>query len=906
MDDGLTDLPATGTARLRDAVGAPDRFGARAERLARMQALGLPVPEATLLDFDTVRAIADGAPVPMPDSALGPILAVRGAVPDRRWGGPQAILNIGLCDAVLPDLSARIGRRGALGAYARAIRAYAVRVSGLDPEDFDNIHYDRMKISESLTVTDLEAIVDDSKRFYADEVEQPFPQTLAAQLDGAVRAMVDEWNGLTARILREANGAPADAGLGLILQRMVFGLGEAHAGAGFFQAVDGNTGLPAATGRYLPDAQGNDAARGARTPHMITESEREAAGQTLASLEALEPAAFAALGRHAAGLTRELGDVFEVPFTIEAGELYLLDATPVRRGPSAAVQIAVDLVGQGAITRRMALLRVEPRNLIETLHPRIDPSARRDIFGTGLPASPGAATGRICFSPEAAMAVHAQGEDAVLVRVETSPEDIRGMHAAVGVLTVRGGMTSHAAVIARGLGLPCVVGASDLQLDLRKGRLSASDGRVFEAGDSITIDGTAGEALVGTPAMLPAVPSEAFDTLMTWADEVRTLGVRANADTPADAALARRFKVDGIGLCRTEHMFFEGDRIDVMREMILASDVTERKAALDRLLPMQRADFEALFGIMQGLPVTIRLLDPPLHEFLPHGQEELAALARAMGLPVEDVVARAEDLREFNPMLGKRGVRLGITMPEIYDMQARAIFEAAHNVAETADTQVIPEIMIPLVSANRELELVKARVDSVAAAVAAERGQRIEYRIGVMVETPRGALRAADLARSSAFLSFGTNDLTQMTYGLSRDDAGRFMRDYVAKGVFPEDPFHSLDVEGVGELLLLATNRGRSVRQDLTLGLCGEHGGDPESIRFCKVAGFDYVSCSPFRVPIARLAAAQATILTDGGADGLTPGVAGIPMPPGYDTAAASAAGAGILTGAESGDSETS
>ncbi|MSU90100.1 pyruvate, phosphate dikinase [Rhodobacteraceae bacterium 2CG4] len=867
----MTEPPVTGIAPLRDAAGAAEQFGARAERLARMAALGLPVPGATVLDFDTVRAIAEGARVPAPDPSLGPVLALRGSAGDRRWGGPQAILNVGLCDAVLPALVERIGRRGALAAYARAIRAYAVRVSGLDPEDFDNIHYDRMKLCDTLSEADLLAIVEESKRFYADEVEMPFPQTLEQQLDGAVRAMVDEWHGLTARILRESSGAPADAGLGLILQRMVFGLGQGRSGAGFFQAVDSTTGRAAATGRFLPDAQGNDAARGARTPHMITEAERAAAGQTLPSLQALDPDAFAALARHAAALTSSLGDVFELPFTVEAGTLHILDATPVRRSPSAAVQIAVDLVGQGAITREIALLRVEPRNLIETLHPRIDPNARRDIFGTGLPASPGAATGKICFSPEAAMALHAQGEDAILVRVETSPEDIRGMHAAVGVLTVRGGMTSHAAVIARGLGLPCVVGAGELHLDLRRGRLTAPDGRAFGAGDSITIDGTAGEALAGAPAMLPAVPSAAFDTLMGWADEVRALGVRANADTPADAALARRFKVDGIGLCRTEHMFFEGDRIDVMREMILASNGAERQVALDRLLPMQRGDFEALFGIMEGLPVTIRLLDPPLHEFLPHGQEELAALARAMNLPVEDVIARAEDLREFNPMLGKRGVRLGITMPEIYDMQARAIFEAAHNAGEAAGVPVIPEIMIPLVSANRELELVKARVDSIAAAVAAERGRRLDYRIGVMVETPRGALRAADLARSSAFLSFGTNDLTQMTYGLSRDDAGRFMRDYVAKGVFPEDPFHSLDVEGVGELLLLATNRGRSVRSDLTLGLCGEHGGDPESIRFCKIAGFDYVSCSPFRVPIARLAAAQVTILTEGGGHGAEP-----------------------------------
>jgi pyruvate,orthophosphate dikinase len=465
------------------------------------------------------------------------------------------------------------------------------------------------------------------------------------------------------------------------------------------------------------------------------------------------------------------------------------------------------------------------------------------------------------FTSEAALQAAAQGEETILVRLETGPEDVRGMHAAAGVLTIRGGMTSHAAVIARGLGLPAVVGASDLRLDLENRRLVTPDSRVLHEGALITIDGTRGQVLAGAPKMVAPDLGGALAELLDWADDARDLGVRANADTPADARLARDFKCDGLGLCRTEHMFFDPARLTVMREMILADTGVERRAALDRLLPMQRADFEEIFSIMRGMPVTIRLLDPPLHEFLPHGEEEMTHLAEAMGLPVSQVIARSVELAEVNPMLGKRGVRLGLTMPEIYETQARAIFEAAIAVNRDSREAVVPEVMIPLVSAYREVELVKARIDAVARAVQEEQGMTLTYSLGVMVETPRAALRAGDLAGVSDFLSFGTNDLTQMTYGLSRDDAGRFMRDYVNQGVFPEDPFHTLDVEGVGELMLIAARRGRASNPHLKLGLCGEHGGDPSSVRFCRLAGFDYVSCSPYRVPIARLAAAQATIL---------------------------------------------
>jgi pyruvate,orthophosphate dikinase len=526
------------------------------------------------------------------------------------------------------------------------------------------------------------------------------------------------------------------------------------------------------------------------------------------------------------------------------------------RSNRAALRIAVDLAESGVISREEAVLRIEPRALSELLHRQVDPNAPRDRIARGVAASPGAATGKIVFSAADAQASASRGEPCILVRRETQPEDIRGMHAAVAVMTERGGMTSHAAVIGRGLGLPCVVGIEALRFHMRKKLLVTRDGRQFKEGDVITVDGTTGDVLAGEPAMLEAAEDDGLQTLMEWADEFRDIEIRANADTPADAQVARNFKAQGIGLARTEHMFFESDRLTAMREMIFAHAVEDRRAALERILPMQRADFIDLFRIMAGLPVCIRLFDPPLHEFLPSDRAGLLNLAEALDLPVSDVTRRAEELEEYNPMLGLRGVRLGVTVPEIYEMQARAIFEATIATQKSGAT-VVPEIMIPLVSAKREVELVKTRVDAVAAAVRTETGQDFTYRLGVMVETPRACLRAGDIASHASFFSFGTNDLTQMTYGLSRDDAGRFMSNYVSEGVFPEDPFHRLDTEGVGELLDLAATRARDARPNITLSICGEHGGDPESIAFCRKAGFNYVSCSPFRVPGARLAAAQ-------------------------------------------------
>lgn len=851
-----------------DSKIAASTFGARGARLAEMAKLGLPVPDAVLLSKTTVQAIAQNGDIPaLPDDLVqGGLLSVRSSPANLDWGGPTAVLNIGVNDAFVEN-SGAVGFRGGISLYRRFIQRYAISVKHLDPEDFENLYYDQLKKTgvervDGLSDQELVTMLADCKALYEAEVGELFPQDPVEQLNGVLRSVAKAWNAPTAKILRFAKGAPDDAGLALVVQRMALGIGP-DSGAGVVQMVDRNTGRAGLRGRYLPQAQGPDALMGGRASSMITTEAQADAGLDAPSLEQLLPDVIGRLEDIGKIAAMVLGDAFRFEFTVQNGEVFLLDAAPANRTARASLRIAVDLAEQGAITRDEALLRIEPRNLVEHLHSQIDLNATVDVFGTGLPASPGAATGRIVFSPEAAIVSESQEEPCILVRVETSPEDIRGIHSAKGVLTVRGGMTSHAAVIARGLGLPCVVGSGDLKLDLAKRTITTLDGRVFREGDMITVDGTNGQAIAGAPKMILPELGAAFLTVMEWADKARTIGVRANADTPADARVARDFKADGIGLCRTEHMFFEEDRITVMREMILANTEVERREALDRLLPMQRSDFIELFEIMRGLPVTIRLLDPPLHEFLPHSHDEMLDLAQAMDMPVSKVIARADDLKEFNPMLGKRGVRLGVTMPEIYEMQARAIFEAAVAVSQSSGEEIVPEVMIPLVSANREVELVKQSVDNVADAVRTETGFALKFKLGVMVETPRAALRAGDLAENSAFLSFGTNDLTQMTYGLSRDDAGRFMRDYINLDVFHEDPFHTLDLEGVGELLLMAANRGRERNGDLVLGLCGEHGGDPASVRFCKVAGFDYVSCSPFRVPIARLAAAQASILTD-------------------------------------------
>ena len=820
--------------------------GGRAKCLQRLVRLDLPVPTTVALSFDAVSQIASGQ---MPDIEAmlepfggDPLLCVRPSSEDPDWGGPGAILNIGMNDAVYVDLCDQIGKEAATRLYVRFVQSYAIHVARLDPDMFDDIAPDEG--AQSLT---------DALRAYEDETDEPFPQDTTQQLSEVLRSMARAWNGTTARLLRLAKGAPADAGLGLVVQRMALGVGNGESGSGVLQLVDEKTGLPQIRGRYQPQSQGREALKAGSKALFLERDERGP------SLQDEAPEAFAELIAHAELMRRKLREEMQVEFTIENGVVRLLDGVRVLRSARAAVRIVVALVADGIIPKEEALMRVEPRALNEMLHRQVDPDAERDKIGSGIAASPGAATGKIVFSAAEAQASQARGEDCVLVRRETSPEDIRGMHAANAVLTERGGMTSHAAVIGRGLGLPCVVGAADLRFQIRKKQLTAADGRVFAEGDVITIDGSNGEVLAGKPDTLEAAQDDAFRELMAWADEVRDIGVRANADTPADAQTARNFMAQGIGLCRTEHMFFEADRLTVMREMIFADTPEDRAAALEQLLPMQRADFIELFNIMQGKPVCIRLFDPPLHEFLPSDRSGLHLLAEALDKPLSEITRRVEILEEYNPMLGLRGVRLGITVPEIYEMQARAIFEATIEASANGDP-VVPEIMIPLVSAKREVELVKTSIDAVAAAVRTERGVDFDFRFGVMVETPRAALRAEEIAQHTHFLSFGTNDLTQMTYGLSRDDAGRFMSSYVSQEVFPEDPFHTLDIEGVGELLEIGAKRGRKGQPNVLLSICGEHGGNPESIAFCRNAGFNYVSCSPFRVPVARLAAAQLAV----------------------------------------------
>ncbi|MCG3266660.1 putative PEP-binding protein [Yoonia sp. I 8.24] len=829
------------------AAMSADVHGGRAKCLQRLIRLDMPVPMTVALSFDSVREIAVGQ---MPEMVAllapfgdAPLLSVRPSSLDPDWGGPGAMLHVGMNDARHAELVEQLGEAEATKIYLRFVQAYAVHVARLDPDAF--------YLPDVADAASLRAMLDT----YEVETDEVFPQDVGVQLAEVLRSMARAWDGTTARLLRQAKGAPIDAGLGLVVQAMVLGVGPDESGSGEIEFVDAQSGLPRVRGRYLPQSNGRPGLREAEGAIYLCKDGRGP------SLEECCPAVFAQLLAHGALARQRLREEMQIKFTLRRGELFILDAIRVQRSSRATVRIAVALAQDGIIPREEAVMRVEPAALSELLHRQVDPNAKRDLIVRGIAASPGAASGRIVLTAAEAQASAARGEACVLVRRETTPEDIRGMHAAQAVLTMRGGVTSHAAVIGRGLGLPCVVGAFDLTIDRKKSVISGPDGRKFAKGDVITVDGTTGEVLAGAPAMLEAALDGAFQTLLEWADDYRDIGVRANADTPADAQAAQNFAAEGIGLCRTEHMFFDGDRLGVMREMIFAESSDDRRAVLDRLLPMQRDDFEALFTIMAGKSVCVRLFDPPLHEFLPSDKAGLRDLAEQLALPLSDVTERVNALSEYNPMLGMRGVRLGIAIPEIYDMQAQAIFEAMVAVGE-AGVDISAEIMIPLVSAMREVELVKTRVDSVANAVLSKSKSALNYRLGVMVETPRAALRAEDIAEYASFLSFGTNDLTQMTYGLSRDDAGRFMSAYVQQGVYAEDPFHTLDVEGVGELVALGAERGRKGRKDVTLSICGEHAGSRTAIAFCREHAFDYVSCSPFRVPVARLTAAQLA-LTD-------------------------------------------
>ncbi len=827
-------LEITPTAAIRN-----DQHGNRAKCLQRLVRLDLPVPLSVALSFDAVRGLALGR---QPNLGLlskifdaDDLLSVRSSSEAADWGGPGAVLNIGMNTRIADKIAESHGRDVADALYLSFIRRYAVDVLRLDDDLFDG------PMTPSIALA-----------HYEDEMEESFPQDVETQMAEVLRSMARAWEGTSARLLRQAQGAPADAGLGLVIQRMSLTVGKGESGSGVMQFVSTQTGAPQATGRYLPHSQGR-AALSEADAQFIESDDRGPA------LEDRCPEAVMALKSFGDIIRTRLREEMQIEFTLRDCELTVLDAVRVPRSARAEVRIAVDLAESGIIPKEEALMRIDPGTLNQLMHRQIRSDAPRDMLCQGIAAAPGAATGQIVFSATAAQTCAAQDIPCILIRRETSPEDIRGMHAADAIVTERGGMTSHAAVIARGLGVPCVTGAIDLQMSMRKKTLTVPGRKVFHEGDIITVDGSTGQIMAGPVEMIEPAMGGAFATLLKWADEARDMGIRANADTAEDARVAMQFGVDGIGLCRTEHMFFDPIRLTVMREMIFAEEAEDRAAVLDRLLPMQRADFIELFELMQGQPVCIRLFDPPLHEFLPTGRDAIRSLAAALDLPASEVATRIESLQEFNPMLGMRGVRLGITIPEIYEMQARAIFEAT-VAASKGREPVVPEIMIPLVSAKREVELIKDRVDAIAASVRNESGTDFTYRLGVMVETPRAALRAAEIAEHSAFLSFGTNDLTQMTYGLSRDDAGRFMSAYVNQGVYDEDPFQRMDQDGVGELLLLGVERGRSVRPDITLSMCGEHGGNPESIAFCRSAGMTYVSCSPFRVPVAKLAAAQLAI----------------------------------------------
>jgi pyruvate,orthophosphate dikinase len=741
---------------------------------------------------------------------------------------------------------------------------YSDVVLGFEHHHFEEIldtHKDRKgyTLDTELSADDWVELVGKYKEAVRRETGNDFPQNPHDQLWGAVGAVFSSWMNARAVTYRRLHDIPESWGTAVNIQAMVFGnMGETSA-TGVAFTRNPSTGEKQLYGEFLINAQGEDVVAGIRTPQEITEAARKESGSDKPSMEGAMPDAFKELTRIYTLLEKHYRDMQDLEFTVEQGKLWMLQTRNGKRTAKAALRIAVDMASEGLIGKKEAVTRVDPASLDQLLHPTIDPAAKRDVIATGLPASPGAAAGEIVFSADEATKLQAEGRKVVLVRIETSPEDIHGMHAAQGILTTRGGMTSHAAVVARGMGKPCVSGAGTLRVDYGRGTMMAA-GRTFKAGDIVTIDGSTGQVLAGPMPMIEPELSGEFGTLMGWADSVRRLKVRTNADTPADARVAIKFGAEGIGLCRTEHMFFEEGRIRTVREMILAEDEQTRRVALAKLLPMQRADFVELFEIMQGLPVTIRLLDPPLHEFLPHTQAEIEEVARAMNADPRKLADRARELAEFNPMLGFRGCRLAVAYPEIAEMQARAIFQAAIEAGKRTGKHVVPEVMVPLIATKAELDLIKARIDATAVAVMREANTKFTYQVGTMIELPRAALMAGEIARSAEFFSFGTNDLTQTTFGISRDDAGSFLGAYVAKGILAIDPFVSLDQDGVGELVKIGVARGRKTRSDLKVGICGEHGGDPASIAFCNDVGLDYVSCSPFRVPIARLAAAQAAL----------------------------------------------
>jgi len=878
---------AFGGGKAAGRAGMKNLLGGKGAGLAEMASLGLPVPPGFTITTGVCTYFYEhGKTYPKELKAqvelgLGEIgritgkkfgdgknpllVSVRSGARASMPGMMDTVLNLGLNDVTVKALADKSGdRRFALDSYRRFITMYSDVVLGIEHHHFEEI-LDEIKdrngyaLDTDLTPEDLQQLVARYEERVEEATGKPFPQDPHAQLWGAIGAVFGSWMNQRAITYRRLHAIPESWGTAVNVQAMVFGnMGDTSA-TGVAFTRNPSTGEKKLYGEYLINAQGEDVVAGIRTPQEITEAARKEAGSDKPSMEAALPDAFAELKRIHAKLERHYRDMQDLEFTVEQGKLWMLQTRSGKRTAQAALRIAVELAQEKLITKEEAVARVDPAALDQLLHPTIDPKAERKIIATGLPASPGAASGEIVFSSEEAELLKSQGRKVILVRIETSPEDIHGMHAAEGILTTRGGMTSHAAVVARGMGKPCVSGAGSLRVDYGAQTVTAG-GVTLKKGDTLTIDGATGQVLAGkVPMVEPALAGE-FATVMKWADGVRTLKVRANADTPADARTAIKFGAEGIGLCRTEHMFFDEDRIRAVREMILAGDEAARRTALAKLLPMQRADFVDLFKIMGGLPVTIRLLDPPLHEFLPHTEEEIADVAQAMGADPKKLADRARELHEFNPMLGFRGCRLAIAFPEIAEMQARAIFEAAVEAARDTGKPVVPEIMVPLIATKMELDIVKERIDAMAEKVAAESKTKLKYQVGTMIELPRAALKAGEIAETAEFFSFGTNDLTQTAFGISRDDAASFLGIYTSKGILPIDPFVSIDRDGVGELIRIATERGRKVRPNLKLGICGEHGGDPASVAFCHEVELDYVSCSPFRVPIARLAAAQAAL----------------------------------------------
>jgi pyruvate, orthophosphate dikinase len=865
-------------------------LGGKGANLAEMASIGLPVPPGFTITTEVCTTYYDNgqkypddlaaqvrAALARIEEAVGnrfgdhhrPLLvSVRSGARVSMPGMMDTVLNLGLNDQTVEGLVLASGdARFAWDSYRRFIQMYGSVVLDVDHHRFEEI-IEHVKLDTGknedteLTAAEWHRVVDGYKEMVAEVTGKPFPQDPETQLWGAIGAVFGSWMNQRAVTYRRLHDIPAEWGTAVNVQAMVFGNMGEDCATGVCFTRDPSTGENIFYGEYLINAQGEDVVAGIRTPQPMA---KERSKPTERSMEDAMPAAYAELVQVRATLERHYRDMQDIEFTVQSNKLYMLQTRNGKRTAAASLKIAVDMAREGLIDHSEAVRRVNPAALDQLLHPTLDPKAPRKLLAKGLPASPGAACGIVVFSADEAEARAQKGESVILVRIETSPEDIHGMHAARGVLTTRGGMTSHAAVVARGMGRPCVAGCGGVTVDYNNQYLSAGGVRI-EAGQIITLDGATGEVFIGSVAMVEPQLSGDFSTLMGWADKVRRLRVRANAETPLDAETARRFGAEGIGLCRTEHMFFDPERIGAVRQMIMAETEQGRRAALARLLPFQRKDFLDLFEIMAGLPVTIRLLDPPLHEFLPHSEYEIAEVAASLGTEVEAMQRRMQELSEANPMLGHRGCRLGISFPEIYEMQARAIFEAAAEIGRKTHKAPVPEIMIPLVATKRELEITRAMVDRVAQEVFAEGGYHVAYSVGTMIELPRAALTADAIATVADFFSFGTNDLTQTTFGLSRDDAGKFLPLYIEKGIFPKDPFVSIDPDGVGALVRIAVEKGRSVRPDIKLGICGEHGGDPSSIHFCESVGLDYVSCSPYRVPVARLAAAQAA-LQSGGAD---------------------------------------